>query len=39
MAMKAYKFRIYPNKATAEKLEWTLDRCRELYESGAMHGK
>lgn len=33
MAMKSYKYRIYPNQATAEKLQWTLDRCRELYNA------
>lgn len=30
---KSYKFRIYPNKATAEKLQWVLDRCREVYNA------
>lgn len=30
---KAFKYRLYPNKATAEKLQWTLDRCRELYNA------
>jgi putative transposase len=32
--MKAYKYRIYMNKQTAEKLAWVLDRCRELYNAG-----
>lgn len=32
-AIKAYKFRIYPNKDQAEKLQWILDRCRELYNA------
>jgi putative transposase len=31
--IKTYKYRIYPNKAVAEKLQWTLDRCRELYNA------
>lgn len=31
--IKAYKYRLYPNKAQAEKLQWTLDRCRELYNA------
>ena len=31
--IKAYKYRIYPNKETTEKLQWTLDRCRELYNA------
>ena len=33
MGMKAYKFRLYPNTATSEKLQWVLDRCRELYNA------
>ena len=28
--LKAYKYRLYPNKKQAEKLQWTLDRAREL---------
>jgi putative transposase len=31
--LKAYKYRLYPNKKQAEKLQWVLDRCRELYNS------
>ena len=31
---KAYKYRIYMNKTTLKKLEWTLDRARELYNAG-----
>jgi IS605 OrfB family transposase len=34
MSMKAYKYRIYANKQTKEKLTWVLDRCRELYNAG-----
>ena len=34
MSIKAYKYRIYANKATTDKLQWTLDRCRELYNAG-----
>ena len=34
MSMKAYKYRIYANKQTIEKLAWVLDRCRELYNAG-----
>src|SRR6266699_2987233 len=34
MSIKAYKSRIYPHKATTEKLQWVLDRCRELYNAG-----
>jgi len=33
MATKAFKYRICPNKEVAEKLQWTLDRCRELYNA------
>ena len=29
--MKAYKFRIYPNKEQTEKLEFALDTCRQAY--------
>src|SRR5947209_18863927 len=31
--LKAYKYRLYPNKKQAEKLQWTLDRARELYNA------
>jgi len=34
MSIKAFKYRIYANKATTEKLQWVLDRCRELYNAG-----
>ena len=34
MTRKAYKYRIYMNKTTLKKLEWTLDRARELYNAG-----
>jgi putative transposase len=30
---KAFKFRLYPTKATQETLLWTFDRCRELYNA------
>src|SRR3989441_2254691 len=36
---KAYKFRLYPNKQQEEKLFWTLDRCRELYNAGLQERK
>ena len=32
-SLKAYKYRLYPNKAQKEKLQWTLDRARELYNA------
>jgi putative transposase len=34
MSIKSYKYRISANKLTTEKLHWTLDRCRELYNAG-----
>jgi putative transposase len=34
MSIKAYKYRIYGNKATTEKLDGVLHRCRELYNAG-----
>jgi putative transposase len=39
MPIKSYKYRLYPNKATAEKLQWTLDRCRELYNAALQERK
>jgi putative transposase len=33
MSLKAYKYRLYANTATTEKLQWVLDRCRELYNA------
>jgi putative transposase len=32
-SMKAYKYRLYADKATTERLQWILDRCRELYNA------
>jgi putative transposase len=31
--LKAYKYKLYPNKKQAEELQWTLDRARELYNA------
>lgn len=31
--LKAYTYKLYPNKQQAEKLQWTLDRARELYNA------
>lgn len=39
MTIKAYKYRIYANKATADKLQWMLDRCRELYNAALSERK
>ena len=33
MALKTYKFRLYPTRKQVEKLEWTLARCCELYNA------
>src|SRR5712692_10530180 len=30
---KAYKFRLYPTKKQIRTLEWTLRRCKELYNA------
>ena len=32
-SLKAHKYRLYPNKKHTEKLQWTLDRARELYNA------
>jgi putative transposase len=32
--IKTFKYRLYPNKTTAERLQWVLDRCREVYNAG-----
>jgi hypothetical protein len=39
MIIKAYKYRIYVNAATIEKLQWVLDRCRELYNAALAERK
>jgi putative transposase len=39
MSIKAYKYRIYANKQTTEKLQWVLDRCRELYNAALSERK
>ncbi len=31
MQLKAYKFRLYPSRQTEQKLFWTLDKCRLVY--------
>ncbi len=33
MSIKAFKYRISANKATTNKLQWVLDRARELYNA------
>src|SRR5437763_13722985 len=32
-SLKAYKYKLYPSKGQAEKLQWTLDQARELYNA------
>ena len=34
MARRTFKFRLYPNRAQRDKLQATLDVCRELYNAG-----
>jgi putative transposase len=36
---KTFKYRIYPNKQTEQKLDWTLTRCRELYNAALSERK
>src|SRR5215469_7007355 len=33
MSKKTYKFKLYPTKKQIAFLQWTLDRCRELYNA------
>jgi len=33
---RAYKYRLYPTKKQTQKLEWTLNMCRILYNSGLL---
>ena len=33
MALKAFKYRLYPNATTEKQLAWTLARCCELYNA------
>src|SRR6266568_518184 len=39
MSIKAYKYRIDASKATTEKLQWVLDRARELYNAALAERK
>src|SRR3984893_17816236 len=36
---RAYKLRLYPNKQQEEKLFWTVNRCRELYNAALTERK
>ncbi len=36
---RTYKLRLYPNKQQEEKLFWTLNRCRELYNAALSERK
>lgn len=31
--LKAFKYRLYPTRQQRERLQWTVDRCRELYNA------
>lgn len=33
LLMRSYKYRLYPTKEQADRLQWILDRCRELYNA------
>ena len=37
--LKAYKFRLYPTRKQQERLQWTLDRARELYNAALQERK
>ncbi len=37
--LRAYKYRLYPTKRQAQTLQWTLDRCRELYNAALSERK
>src|SRR6266566_7996211 len=36
---KAYRYRLYPSNTQAERLQWVLDRCRELYNAAVQERK
>lgn len=37
--IRSFKYRIYPDEAQARKLQWVLDRCRELYNAALQERK
>ncbi len=37
--IKSFKYRIYPTSVQVEQLQWTLDRCRELYNAALQERK
>jgi putative transposase len=37
MSKRTFKFRLVPTRKQTETLEWTLDRCRELYNAALQH--
>jgi putative transposase len=39
MPIKTFKYRLSPNQATSAKLQWILDRCRELYNAALAERK
>jgi transposase len=36
---KTYKYRLYPNQVTEQKLYFVLNRCRELYDAALSERK
>lgn len=39
MTLRAYKYRLYPNKTAEKKLHFVLNRCRELYNAALSERK
>jgi putative transposase len=39
VTLRAYKYRLYPNKTTEKKLHFVLSRCRELYNAALSERK
>ncbi len=39
MSKQAYKFRLFPTRKQQERLQWTLDRARELYNAALQERK
>ena len=37
--LKSFKYRLSPTKKQAQALQWTLDRCRELYNAALSERK
>lgn len=39
LSIRTYKYRLYPTKQQCERLQWILDRCRELYNAALQERK